>query len=406
MRIRSKIEAPYAIDNNVFKVLKSGNLSKNFTFERIFEHDAIQAEVYSHCVEPSMRNKGNLTVLAYGASNSGKTFTLIGDRKQPGIIPQSIEEIFSRYRNVISAAPTLKLFKGEWSILDDEGVEMELKNRELYFNRLSVSRSTVSSTQKNEIDDHGFASIVYIWISFAEIYNENVIDLLEPEQTKWNEKRRNLTVVSNRGNAYISGLTSILVTNSDEALHLLQMGINARQNGSTSINKQSSRSHCIFIVDVIQQDQANGTANQTTYKFCDLAGAERLKKSEVQGARCVEAKHINKSMFLLGRCLESIYKKKRMKTKAIVPFRDSKLTTILQSSLNGLEKLSFIVNMLPTAEFREENEQVLRYASMAQEIVYEKPVKEIPSRRSTFSKFLAKKSSDPQMLLILNENER
>lgn len=421
LRIRSEIGAPYETENNIFKIryFKPENRSKNFIFTAIFRHESSQPEVYGKCVQQTIQSQENLTVLTYGTSNSGKTFTLMGEEKEPGIIPRAIEQTFSRYKKNISSTPTLKIVKGEWSILDDEAVEAESKNRELYFGKSKCS--DLSSAQKNVLresgDDDG--TIAYIWISFVEIHNENVFDLLELTSMKMNKKRRSLTVLSNGGNAYISGLTSVLVTNCDEASLLLKMGVKARQNASTSINPQSSRSHCIFIVDIIRQDQAEGMVTNTNYKFCDLAGSERLKKSEAKGARCEEAKNINKSLLVLGRCLNSIYNNQRMKTKEIVPFRDSKLTFFLQSSLAGRDKLSFIVNMFPTAEFHDENEQVLKYASMAHEIVYQKPAKEVVrGRTSTFTKFLAQANGDPlcsnipesvkypQVLLILNENDR
>lgn len=414
---------PYEIDKNTFKIVdvKLGNRSKNFTFTNIFGHETTQAQVYGTCVERAIGNRENLTVLTYGTSNSGKTFTLMGDDQQPGIIPRAVEQTFSRYRGSISSTPTLKIVKGEWSILDDEAVALESKKRDLYFGKLK--RSALSRPQRNVRSERSFdctpsdGTVTYIWISFVEIHNETVFDLLELASTKVVKKRRSLVVMSNGGNAYVAGLTSVLVTSSDEALMLLQMGVTARQSGSTSINPQSSRSHCIFLVDVIRQDQTEGTVTSTSYKFCDLAGSERLKKSKAKGARCQEAKNINKSLLVLGRCLNSIFNNQRLKSKEIVPFRDSKLTLFLQSSLAGHDKLSFIVNMLPTAEFHDENEQVLRYASMAHEIVYQQQ-QAVVGRRSTFEIFLGQGNVDamgsnvsesvqyPQVLLILNENDR
>lgn len=293
--------------------------------------------------------------------------------------------------------------------MDDEAVETESTNRDLYFGK---SKCSVFSSVLREAADDG--TIAFIWFSFLE--NENVFDLLDVTSMKVNEKRRSLTVVSNGGNAYISGLASVLVSSSDEASLLLK--IEARQNGSTNINLQSSRSHCIFIVNVTRQDQTEGIVTNISNTFCDLAGSERLKKIEAKEARCEEAKNINKSLLVLGRCFNSINNNQRMKTQKIVPFRDSKLTFFLQSSLAGRDKLSFIVNMFPTAEFHDENEQILKYASMAHKIVYQKPVTEVLGRRSTFTNFLAQANSDqlcsnilesvkyPQVLLILSENDR
>lgn len=178
-----------------------------------------------------------------------------------------------------------------------------------------------------------------------------------------NVRRRTLQVISNGGNAFVSDLTSVLVKTIDEVSTLLRMVIEARQNGLTNINSKSSRSHCIFIVDVIKHEPLQGIT-QTNYKFCDLAGSERLKKSDSEGARSKEANFINKSLMVLGRCISTGHTNQRLKINENIPFRESKLTLILQACLTGKEKFSMIANLLTTVEFHDENRNVLDYASM------------------------------------------
>lgn len=206
---------------------------------------------------------------------------------------------------------------------------------------------------------------MYIWISFFEIYNEHINDLLEIPSTK---KREGLKVISNSGNTFVKDLTSVFTQNSNEAMQLLTAGLNYRLNAATCINTNSSRSHCLFLIDVIKHEKKNVFHNR--YRFCDLAGSERVKKSETTGSRLKEAQNINTSLLVLGRCLDITLANQGKKKMDLVPFRESKLTTFLQSALKGLEKLTMIVSIWPISEFYEENLHVLNYASIAQKIIY------------------------------------
>lgn len=251
-------------------------------------------------------------------------------------------------------------------------------------------------------------SSVYIWISFFEIYNENINDLLEITSSNRTKKRDGLKVVSNSGNTFVKDLTSVLTVSSEEAFQLLTAGLNSRLNASTSINSSSSRSHCLFLIDVIKQEKTNISYNR--YRFCDLAGSERVKKSETTGSRLKEAQNINTSLLVLGRCLDIAFTNQGKKKADLVPFRESKLTTFLQSALKGLEKLTMIVNIWPTHEFYEENLHVLNYASMAQKIVYKKPAHLRKTSTSTrYSFFLEpnhNSEEESNLSILLDENFR
>jgi len=271
-------------------------------------------------------------------------------------------------------------------------------------------------TEKKIQTEHDFIGLqpndtsVFIWISFLEIYNENIRDLLELPSTNSLKKRNCLKIMSNSGKTFVKDLTSVFTTNSDEATQLLTMGLNYRLNAATNINDNSSRSHCIFLVDVIKYEKSNGISHNC-YKFCDLAGSERVKKSETTGSRLKEAQNINTSLLVLGRCLDTAFQNQGKKKPDLVPFRESKLTLFLQSALSGKEKLTMIVNIWPTVDFCEENMHVLNYASMAQKIVYKKPMEKRPSMSRRYSFFLGPSSNnvqqyDPDVTIILDENYR
>lgn len=297
-------------------------------------------------------------------------------------------------------------------MLSDDEIDVELIRREAYF---KLNNGSIFSGDHEKIQsEHQFVELkpsdtsVYIWISFFEIYNETLNDLLENPATNGNvtKKRDHLKMMCNSGKTFIKDLNTVFVTNSDEATQLLTSGLNYRLNAATNINHSSSRSHCLFLIDVIKREQTNVFYNR--YRFCDLAGSERVKKSETTGSRLKEAQNINTSLLVLGRCLDIAFANQGKKKMEIVPCRDSKLTMFLQSALKGLEKLTMIVNIWPVPTFYDENLNVLNYASMAQKIVYVQPApvpRQSVSRRYSF--FLgAQPKESSNVSIILDENFR
>ncbi|CAG2068460.1 unnamed protein product, partial [Timema podura] len=153
-----------------------------------------------------------------------------------------------------------------------------------------------------------------VFVSFAEIYNENLYDLLEPpmevlRRHRDGPKKRSLQFGRDlKGNTYIKGLRQIKVSSADEAFQVLLFGQNNLQFASTELNSVSSRSHCIFSIILVRhadtEDPVITTIN--TFSFCDLAGTERAKKTHNVGERLKESQNINTSLLVLGRCLKAI----------------------------------------------------------------------------------------------------
>lgn len=416
----------YKIDETIFKTRGDPNgpvtvtqqkdvPEKHFTFSNIFNGDTTQSQIYDQCIHEAIEDEENLTVLTYGTSGSGKTYTLMGGsggQSEPGIIPRAIEHIFAKYSKTICENPGIKVSKGSVVILEDESIQNEKRLRRIALINAGPLPDNYEHTISSIHNEHEFPVItaandlIFIWCSFVEIYNELAYDLLITNT----DKRKPLSILSNDGNPFIKDLTTISVRSSSEAYRLLLSGQKHVTYASTNINKNSSRSHCIFFMDVIRFKH-NSEFLQTTYKFCDLAGSERLKKTDNIGNRLKEAQSINTSLMVLGRCLDAVYLK-----NTIVPFRDSKLTTLLQAPLLGKEKITMIVNMMPTADFYEENINVLNFASKAQQIIYKAPPHATRAARSTrFSWFISKAatasspvamSNNSQISVLLDENDR
>lgn len=225
-----------------------------------------------------------------------------------------------------------------------------------------------------------------------EVYNEKVVDLLAITNR---QTLRPLKIISNSGNAYIKGLQSIFVSSIEDAIEVLQFGLRRVRYSETGINSNSSRSHTIFTLTIISSEAFNFT--YSTYKFCDLAGAERVKKTHNTGERLKEAQIINSSLLVLGRCLDTVHQNQKIKNekqKEIVPVRESKLTLLLQSSLLGKERFVMFVNLLPSIEFYEENLNVLNFAATAKKII-QRPAVMVQKRCTRYSLFMKHATNSP-----------
>lgn len=245
---------------------------------------------------------------------------------------------------------------------------------------------------------------IFIWVSFVEIYNEKIIDLFKSQKLAPGASAttttipRALKIISNNRNSYVHGLTWLHVSTLAKALELLQAGLRRVNYAATGMNKHSSRSHTIFTINVIAECDSN--YEFSSFKFCDLAGAERVSKTGNVGDRVKEAGGINNSLMVLGKCLETVQhnQKPGVGKKDIVPVRESKLTFLLQSSLMGREKFVMIVNLLPTIECFEENINVLHFGSIANKIITRKAeVKKYSRLSSRYTYFMQNVINSPKM---------
>lgn len=406
--------------SNILKFeMQDQNMEKRFTFTDIFEDKTEQKNVYESTVAPSLKGSlvesTSLSFLTYGTSGSGKTYTLMGESNNLGIIPRAIHQIFSQWRNNISDVPFFKIINNKITMLEDDESHQEktvvqyymkeccgteFNDENLYTDNLNNS-SIIELDSDNEYEESDEDPVsCNIWISFLEIHDEIVRDLLTTGNTK--SKDGTLKIISNDGNSYVQGLTSVFVKSKEEAFRLLQYGQKRLHYGSTNINSNSSRSHSVFIMSIASYT-SDYTAEWISYKFCDLAGSERLKKTGNQGVRLKEAQKINSSLLVLGRCLDTIHQNQRKKKQQdIVPVRESKLTFFLQSALLGKEKLTMVVNLLPVDEYYGENLNVLNFSSIAKQI--EVPIGAFKRNRSTRCSFLlAKACNSPRVTEFNNK---
>ncbi|GIL68311.1 hypothetical protein Vafri_21594 [Volvox africanus] len=268
-----------------------------------------------------MVNGFNSTVFAYGQTSSGKTHTMRGSHDSPGIIPLAVSEAFS----LIEA---------------------------------------------NESREY------LIRVSYMEIYNEDINDLLAPENVK-------LPIKEGPYGPYVCGLREDIVTSPEQVLELLTTGEANRHIGSTKMNEKSSRSHTIFRMVVesravdAESDDA-GAVLVSALSLVDLAGSERVAKTGAEGIRMKEGTAINKSLLTLGNVINKL-SEGALATGGHIPYRDSKLTRILQPSLGGNAKTAIICAMTPAWCHREESHITLRFACRAKSVVNNAIVNEVLS---------------------------
>ncbi|XP_068471595.1 kinesin-like protein KIN-7O isoform X3 [Phaseolus vulgaris] len=289
------------------------NLSK-FDFDQIFSDSSATAQVYEartkDIVEAAVRGF-NGTVFAYGQTNSGKTFTMRGSKAEPGVIPLAVNDLFR---------------------IIQQDVDREFLLR----------------------------------MSYMEIYNEEINDLLAPEHRKL-QIHENLE----RG-IYVAGLREEIVASPEQVLNLMEFGESHRHIGETNMNLYSSRSHTIFRMIIESRDRSEDedsgsscdAVRVSVLNLVDLAGSERAAKTGAEGVRLKEGSHINKSLMTLGTVIKKLSEGAESQG-GHVPYRDSKLTRILQPSLGGNAKTAIICNITLAQIHTDETKSSLQFASRA-----------------------------------------
>jgi kinesin family protein 5 len=298
------------LPNDKRSVIMNGGESEQlmFSFDYVFPLDAPQSLVYNISSRPiieSVLEGFNGTVLTYGQTSSGKTFTMTGpdiySNEMQGIIPRMATNVFDYIKN---------------------------------------SPGHLEFTVK---------------VSYLEIYMEKFRDLVKCEKTDLR-----LHENSTRG-IYISDLTEIYVSCPAELMEIIRIGNRSREVGNTMLNQNSSRSHAILLLTVIQNNTLDFSAKSGTLYLVDLAGSEKVSKTGAEGKRLDEAKNINKSLSTLGLVIFSLTDGK----SAHIPYRDSKLTRILQNSLGGNSKTCLIITCSPSVYNTNETISTLRFGVRA-----------------------------------------
>uniref|UniRef100_A0A665X5K1 Kinesin-like protein KIF21A n=1 Tax=Echeneis naucrates TaxID=173247 RepID=A0A665X5K1_ECHNA len=319
---------------------------KAFTYDYMFDMDTQQESIYSHCTERLIEGcfEGyNATIFAYGQTGSGKTYTMgtgfdvnIGE-DELGIIPRAVNHLF-------------------------RGIE---------------ERRQAATEQGRPVPEFKINA------QFLELYNEEVLDLFDSTRdVEARKQKSNIKIHEDaNGGIYTVGVTTRTVTSAAEMMQCLKLGALSRSTASTQMNVQSSRSHAIFTIHLCQVRVCSSDNNvnllpisfsvllflfQDNFHFVDLAGSERLKRTGATGDRAKEGISINCGLLALGNVISALGDRSKRSTH--VPYRDSKLTRLLQDSLGGNSQTVMIACISPSDRDFMETLNTLKYANRARNI--------------------------------------
>ncbi|XP_065854171.1 kinesin-like protein KIN-5B [Euphorbia lathyris] len=327
-----KINVPRVISCNehkrevtVLQSIANKQVDRLFTFDKVFGPKSQQRSIYDQAIAPIVNevlDGFNCTVFAYGQTGTGKTYTMEGGMRnkggdlpaEAGVIPRAVRHIFDT--------------------LEAQNADYSMK------------------------------------VTFLELYNEEITDLLAPEESMRSTEDRQKKPISlmedGKGCVVVRGLEEEAVYSANEIYTLLERGAAKRRTADTLLNKRSSRSHSVFSITIYVKEATVGEEDIIKcgkLNLVDLAGSENISRSGAKEGRAREAGEINKSLLTLGRVINAL-----AEHSAHIPYRDSKLTRLLRDSLGGKTKTCIIATISPSAHSLEETLSTLDYAHRAKNI--------------------------------------
>ncbi|KAF2274540.1 kinesin-domain-containing protein [Westerdykella ornata] len=351
---------------------------KTFVFDRVFGEDVDQEGIFEYVADSvtSFVQGYNVSILAYGQSGAGKSYTMgttgprdQGDEKVMGIIPRAAALLFEKLDGSSPARPSGPGIKPPSRI---SGIGMPLAK---------------TSLNKNW----------QLKATYVEIYNEQLRDLLLPESTAAHERPAVAIREDPKGRILLTGLTQMPINSIEDLLNALNFGSSIRQTDATAVNAKSSRSHAVFSLNLVQKKSSTapltkrdkrmsvpieamsgGSENWVTVDsklhFVDLAGSERLKNTQAQGERAKEGISINAGLASLGKVISQLSSRSH---GSYVSYRDSKLTRLLQDSLGG-NAITYMIACVNPAEFHlSETLNTVQYAQRARAIQIKPQIQQV-----------------------------
>ncbi|KAG6028548.1 hypothetical protein E4U40_000949 [Claviceps sp. LM458 group G5] len=354
--------------SNTSLAIDSPQGRKVFVFDRVFSPEVMQDGIWEYLADSiSAFTQGyNVSVLAYGQSGAGKSYTMgtsrpgeADDDSMIGLIPRAASALFEKLDSSHS---------GRSSVASKRQSTSNLRTPRAY--------------QQNALGDQNWS----LKATYVEIYNEQLRDLLVPDTTPANERTSIAIREDTKGNILLTGLRQVDINSVDDLMNALSFGSNIRQTDATAINAKSSRSHAVFSLNLIQRKkkqpatgaerrlsmpldamtgQDMGVTTDSKLHFVDLAGSERLKNTGAQGERAKEGISINAGLASLGKVISQLSSRH---SGSHVSYRDSKLTRLLQDSLGG-NAYTYMIACVTPAEFHlSETLNTVQYAQRARAI--------------------------------------
>ncbi|KAJ6240241.1 kinesin-like protein subito [Anaeramoeba flamelloides] len=394
-----------------------------FKFDKIFKDNCQQKQLFQETTVPLLNDvlqgTRNCLLFAYGVTNAGKTYTMFGtknsenkDQNNEGIIPRTLDLLFKTI-NETNKLPfdntILKNTNEENKENEPQQIQNNKKKNNINNNNINNNNSTSNNNNKrnqkinNKSLKIGPNKYYKIKVSYLEIYNEKIFDLLKHENSHFQKSGLPIRE-DNKGNIFIEGLNEIRINNAKEGEQILLKAQENRHVGDTQIHKDSSRSHAIFQIKLVSypklhknnvklkgKNKSKGKCTNTNtgntlydpkfkkithFSIMDLAGSERSKKTGNIGQQLKETSNINTSTMVLGKCIRALRDNQLIKNNdnsKCVPFRESKLTRFLKEFFLGNGRASMIVCIEQIFDNIQETINALRFATVANEVLVNDP---------------------------------
>ncbi|XP_073425070.1 kinesin-like protein KIF23 isoform X3 [Dendrobates tinctorius] len=315
-----------------------------YSFKKVFGTELTQKDVFDvvakPLVEDLIRGKNGL-LFTYGVTGSGKTYTMTGSPGQGGLLPRCLHMIFN---SICDFQAKRYVFKTD----DKNGIEVQ-----------------------NEVD------------ALLERQKRDGQQQVIPRTPLGRPPQSKILREDQNHNMYVAGCTEVEVKTTEEAFDVFWRGQKRRRIANTQLNRESSRSHSVFMIKLAQAPldadgdnvlQEKEQVSLSQLSLVDLAGSERTNRTKAEGSRLREAGNINQSLMSLRTCIEALRENQLCGTNKMVPYRDSKLTHLFKNYFDGEGKVRMIVCVNPKADDHEESLQVMRFAEMTQEVEVARPV--------------------------------
>uniref|UniRef100_A0A9J7X3N1 Kinesin-like protein n=2 Tax=Cyprinus carpio TaxID=7962 RepID=A0A9J7X3N1_CYPCA len=356
-----------------------------YSFKKVFGIKTTQGELFEDVAKPLVEDiihcKNGL-LFTYGVTGSGKTHTMTGSPGQGGLLPRSLDMIF----NSIGPYQAKRyVFKPD----DKNGMEVQnqvdalLDRQKRDIIKFADMISPEEACKADGVDEDSSYSV---FVSYIEIYNNYIYDLLEEtpiDPIKPKPPQSKILREDQNHNMYVAGCTEVEVKSTEEAFEVFWRGQKKRRIANTQLNRESSRSHSVFIIKLAQAPldadgdnvlQDKNQVNVSQLCLVDLAGSERTSRTRAEGSRLREAGNINQSLMTLRTCIEVLRENQMCGTNKMVPYRDSKVTHLFKNYFDGEGKVRMVVCVNPKADDYEETLLVMRFAEMTQEVEVARPV--------------------------------
>ncbi|XP_076802728.1 kinesin-like protein KIF23 isoform X2 [Clavelina lepadiformis] len=382
------------VNNHMFRLVSPDGRVTECQFSHLFNAKVGQKLLFESVAQPMIGDliKGKSGLLfTYGVTSSGKTYTMTGTVEEPGLLPRCLDMIFNSISSLQASKYVFMPDNMNGFIVQSEAdALLEKQEREIMFPLTTTKTPSKNRTKTPDVRydlEHCISENIdpdcryAVFVSYVEIYNDYIYDLLgdvqldafnrpKPPQSKRlrEDKKKNM---------FVYGVTEIEVKSTEEAFAAFHQGQERRRIAHTHLNAESSRSHSILNIRLVQAPldplgedllQEKSLIGVSQLSLVDLAGSERMGRTGAGGERLREAGNINSSLMTLRRCLEQLRENQKNGLSEMVKYRNSKLTHLFKSYFEGRGKVKMIVCLNPNVQDFDENLHVVQFAEVAQQV--------------------------------------